>query len=253
MSEGRHGRSTSGPGSAALRALKGYSPNARVYAVLRHAQREEQLSATQNLPVELTPQLTPEGRESARLFGRELPRFANLFLASTPLPRARLTATEVMSGFMEISPGAHVVDEGIDPKLTPALYYSKNDAALDAMFKRSGVKAVLRSWLNDQIPRSFLPSANVAVNDFLNRAVESLEHGPPSTLRVGISHDLHIGFLRDGLLGNRFEEASEIGYLDGIVVEVLAPHSVAIRCGPVGREMSLDPPSTTGQLERRSG
>lgn len=226
--------------TAALRSLKRVSLDSRLYAVLRHAHREEGSSVESNHP----PELTVKGREDARSFGRELPRFRTLSLSSTPAPRARATASEIMRGFLEVAPRTNVVDEGADLKLALAWFYSRNDAMLRDLWERLGRRPLARAWLDGHVPQRVLPPVKEAVHDFVREALERLEGDTRSTLRIGISHDLYLAILREVVFGTRFEDAPPIGYLDGLVLEAIAPGSAVVHWGSEHRNLHVDRPSS---------
>lgn len=246
-SGGRQGRTGSGADTQLLELLKSCSSASRAYAIIRHAHREEIPRAERDLPLELTRKLTQQGRADARRFGKELPRFETLSLTSTPVPRARDTASEMLAGFLEVSPRARVIDEGTDPKLGIARFYARDDGARRRLREELGMKPFMQAWIEGKIAQDVLPSVNHVVQDFLRRVLEALEGDRPSTLRIGVSHDFDIVVLRDALFDLGFEEAPWIGYLDGILMQPTTQGSLAVSWGSKRIVVNVDARDETRQ------
>ena len=114
MEKGLEGNSSPAPsGKDTLRLLRGMALDSRLVLVIRHAERDESPREDRYVPLEKTRKLTSNGRESSRLFGRELPPFGHLFMTHTVVPRSRDTAEEISAGFRETHPDGTVESAGV--------------------------------------------------------------------------------------------------------------------------------------------
>jgi hypothetical protein len=212
-----HAESSEVRGEETLRGLRETSLRSRVVLILRHSVREDWPAEDPHAPPNETWQLTPEGRVHAYNFGRNMPPFAHLLLTHTRIARTRDTAEEIVAGFRESHPDAHVKIEGVDPALSLTTFYARDLALRDHWKEKLGMQ-FYHGWLGGHIPAQVLAPAGEAVANLVERLHSKVDRSPESSVFLAVSHDVDVFTIREVLFGGGADEKPWIGYLDGILL-----------------------------------
>ncbi|MFZ0892478.1 MAG: hypothetical protein WB778_08365 [Thermoplasmata archaeon] len=130
----------------------------RAALLVRYSMGEERPNGSPIASLEDSGQLTPEGRQRARHFGRKIPSFAHLILSHIRIACTRDTAEEIAAGFRESHPDSDVDMEGVDPAPGLTTLYAKDQALRDLWKEKLG-RHFHHGWLEGQIPSEVLAPA----------------------------------------------------------------------------------------------
>lgn len=217
-------------GDRTLSILKGFNLTSRVALTIRHSEREKGDSEhTWVGDLEKTRPLTTRGRDLARRFGSLLPPFKNLYVSSTPVPRAMDTAALIVEGFREAHTDSNINELRIDSTLSPARHHARDMESYNHLRQVTPGALFIRKWLDGEIDSTLLASPPMAIGSYVRTLTNRVSALPASSLHIGVSHDYDLIVMREVLFGGKFEQLPWIEYLDGLFFEWPKSEVVRVR------------------------
>ena len=201
-----------GTGMVALLADLAARGVARKVVLVRHSAREF-VPGRHDL---LNP-LTDEGRAGARAFGAALPAGFRWRGYASPAERCQETASLALA--------AHAARGGEVARMRPVeglgVFYALDQMKMfRTMQAAGGLGPVLARWVAGEVGHDVMLDAALAaaaVGRLMNTKLDELHAAATPGADLLVSHDMTLGLVRDRLLGQSWEAAGPVAFLDGIV------------------------------------
>ncbi len=175
-----------------IEGLKKFPDNSKIILLLRHSQRNE----PEEFDVDADLNLTPQGRQIAKIFGKNLPKNKSICFFHSKADRCRDTAEEIFNGFKEI--GGEAVLKG---NLLP-LY--RIGISVDFFMEENKKYDILKIF-NRWSAGLYSPELWAPLIPYSQKAAElmwkNVENTAESVLDIHVTHDLHLLALRFGWFG----------------------------------------------------
>lgn len=165
---------------------------------------------------DLENQLTDEGRDLSRRFGRALPTSYLLRGYASPARRCVETSELILHGYRQVS---GQVTRTRPVEALGVFYVLDQMKMFRAMQASEGQHGFLSQWTRGELGEDIIIAAKTAA-DILIRALtcKLLEKRDEAVLDIFVSHDLTLHMLKASLLGERLEETHPVEFLEGILI-----------------------------------
>jgi Histidine phosphatase superfamily (branch 1) len=181
----------------------------RMTVLIRHGARHYDNANPQNEPY---MPLTEEGKADAYALGLRLPAASYRFFSSA-LGRCIETAYQVEKGC--IARGAETKVNAIVTELAP--FYVTDFRAFVARYIELGPDVFFRSWLDGDVDEGIMLPPDVAADMQRAAVMGILGEEDGAGIDVAVTHDWNIYIVQELCLGQRFEQAGDVGFLEGVV------------------------------------
>jgi len=175
-----------------IEGLKKFPANSKIILLLRHSQRNE----PEDFDVDADLNLTPEGRNIAKIFGENLPIDKSIRLFHSKAARCKDTAEEIYNGFKK-SGGQAVIKGHLLP-----LYHI--GISIDVFMEENKKYDILKIF-NRWSAGLYSPEFWSPLIQYSQKAAElmwfEIENTPEKALDIHVTHDLHLLALRFGWFG----------------------------------------------------
>ena len=165
---------------------------------------------------DLENELTDEGREYARAFGRKLPKSYLVRAYASPPRRCVETSELILIGHLEASGEA----TRTRPMEGLGVFYVLDQMKLFRIMKSSPDSGhFLGKWLAGELGRDVVIQAPLAAQVLMDALAKKIsERADESLLDVFVSHDLTLHLLKACILGEQPEDTGPVEFLEGIVM-----------------------------------
>lgn len=165
---------------------------------------------------DLENELTDEGREDSRAFGRGLPKSYLLRAYASPPRRCVETSELILTGHLEASGKA----TRTRPMEGLGVFYILDQMKLFRIMEASSDSGqFLAKWLADELDRDVVMRPRLAAEVLMEALAKKIsERADESVLDVFVSHDLTLHLLKGCVLGERPEKTGPVEFLEGLVL-----------------------------------
>ncbi|MFX0076290.1 MAG: histidine phosphatase family protein [Candidatus Hermodarchaeota archaeon] len=174
-----------------IEGLKKFPEDSKIILFLRHSQRNE----PENFDV-ANLNLTPQGREIANLFGKNLPKNKTIRLFHSKADRCRNTAEEILKGFKEVGGDAVLMGD-----LLPLSHIGIDLNSFLEENKKYNILEIFNRWSAGLYsPETWTPLLTYSQKT-ARIMWKKIENTPKNTLDIHVTHDLHLLALKFGWFG----------------------------------------------------
>lgn len=182
----------------------------KMAVIMRHSEKK----FTTEPGMEPFMNLTDQGKEYAFDFGKNLDSNFSPKLYSSTFGRCVETAYLIDKGFTRRH-GETLSHTVISRLLTP--FYVNDIRKVSDQVDREGNDAFLSQWFDKKLPDTIIrdPQTTAAIlSAFMLERVKELE---TNEIAICISHDWNLYPIKEFMLGLKFKNWGDVGYLEGIV------------------------------------
>lgn len=181
-----------------------------ISVLVRHSERHY----TKDGAMEPFMRLTGNGRHLSHNFGQNLPGFLPPNLYSSFIGRCIETAYLIDKGFTARFGDSlpHTRDE----RLLSPFYINDIDRVVTHL-EKGGDHLFLRNWFNGCFNSDMIDDPQKTADHICGFMIDRLGPENEKSLTVCVSHDWNLFPVKEFMLHRPFEQAGDIGYLEGVV------------------------------------
>lgn len=201
-----------------IEGLDKFPAHSKIIIILRHSQRFEPKLVNESDLKGANMELTPLGKEIAKIFGENLPIDRPIRLFHSPRSRCKVTAEKICQGFKEVNGRGDYIGE------YNALYGIgiNNQSYLDEFNTYKNYQVILRYLAGVYSPDLWPPA-----QPFYKRSGEQIwsqiENISEGGINIFVTHDFHTMIFRFGWFGLPPDE-QWVDYLGGFAFSILEDH-----------------------------
>lgn len=180
-----------------------------ISVLIRHADRHY----TEDGAKEPFMRLNSQGRTATFAFGRSLPGSIPIKLYSSFIGRCIETAYLIDKGYT--AEHSHFLPHTLDEPLLSPSYINDIDKVVERL-ERVGNHGFLRQWFDCQLDASTIDTPDLAADRICTFMNNCLITDEKTSLTLAVSHDWNLFVVKEIKLKQKFEQAGDIGYLEGV-------------------------------------
>jgi hypothetical protein len=208
-----------------IEGLSKFPADSKITIVMRHSQRNEPEMVNETDLKKANMELTPLGKDMAKLFGEKLPLKEPVRLFHSPRNRCKETAEKIYQGFSEINGKGFIIGE-----CEALLGIGINMQSFLDEYNKYGAQQVILRYLAGIYPPDQWSPALPFYQKGGQQIWSQIENIPEGGINIFISHDFHISIFRFGWFGLPPDERW-IDYLGGFAFSIIEDHILLLDYG----------------------